>query len=137
MDDTANAEHLWDFEVQYRFYSPEEGGRPTGQPFLGYRCDWAYEGDDISKTGIYMIWPQFVAEDGGPLLKGASVPVSGTVQMAILSHEMRLNIHRHRIREGVQGYFMEGGRRVAEAVVTRVLGLHTNGDDKAPECAID
>lgn len=46
--------------------------------------------------------------------------------MWVLAPEMRAWVHQHRIREGVQGFFVEGSRRVAEAVVTRVLALHSN-----------
>lgn len=119
--------HPADFEVRYRFLGSEEGGR-TNPPFQGYRCDWAYEGDDIALTGIYMIWPEFLTEEGLPLPEGVTVPSFGTVGMWIVNHELRVNIHRNRIKEGVMGYFMEGGRRVAEATVTRVIGLHTNSN---------
>lgn len=121
--------HPPDFEVRYLFLTLEQDGRRTGPPFQHYRCDWSYEGDDISK-GIYMIWPEFLAEDGSVLPDGVAVPTSGIATMWILSHDLRLDVHRARIREGVKGCFMEGARRVAEAVVTRVLGLHTNTDAK-------
>ena len=119
--------HPADFQVRYRFLSAEEGGRHTGTPFQRYRCDWSYEGDDPLK-GIYMIYPEFMAEDGSVFPEGVPVPVSGLATMWILSHDLRVQIHRERIREGVRGYFMEGARRVAEAVVTRVIGLHANTD---------
>lgn len=117
--------HPAGFEVRYRFLTPEEGGRRTGQLHQGYRCDWAY--DDISETGLYMIYPQFLAEDGSVFPEGRPVPVSGIATMWILSHEMRVQVHRQRIRPGVKGYMMEGPRRIAGAIVTRVVGLRTNG----------
>ena len=119
-------QHPADFEVSYRFYTAAEGGRVTGPAFQHYRCDWAYEGDDITKTGIYMIHPEFTAEDGSLVPDEIPVPPSGTATMWVLVPEMRAEIHRARIREGVRGYFMEGSRRVAEAVVTRVISIHTN-----------
>ena len=62
--------------VRYRFYTPEEGGRTMEPPYQGtYRSDWAYDGDDISRTGIHMIWPEFLGEDGLVLPDGAQVPV--------------------------------------------------------------
>ncbi|HLK60121.1 MAG TPA: hypothetical protein VKU00_26405 [Chthonomonadaceae bacterium] len=118
--------HPPDFEVHYRFYRPEEGGRSSEQPFQGYRCDWSYEGDDISLTGIYMIWPEFQTEEGLPLPDGTVVPIAGTASMWIVSHNLRVQVHRQRIKEGMRGYFMEGGRRIAEATVSRVIGLHSN-----------
>ena len=127
MTSYAHAGRQADFEVRYRFLTSGEGGRRTGPPFQHYRCDWSYEGDDPSK-GIYSIYPEFLAQDGLLIPEGVPVPISGIATMWILSHDMRVQVHRARIREGITGYFMEGARRVAEAVVTRVVGLHTNTD---------
>src|SRR4051812_41788226 len=114
-----------DFEVRYRFLTPDEGGRQTGPPYQGsYRSDWAYDGDDISRTGIHMIWPEFVDDHGAVLPRDAHVAVAGHARMWIVSSDMRALVHQARIREGVRGYFMEGSRRVAEAVVTRIIALH-------------
>jgi len=119
--------HLSDFEVRYRFLTSEEGGRRTGPPFQHYRCDWSYDGDDVSK-GIFMIWPEFLADDSSPLPEDTIVPASGLATMWIVSDDMRGQVHRAKLHEGVKGYFMEGARIIAEAVVTRILGLHTNSD---------
>ena len=127
--------HPPDFEVRYRFFTREEGGRISGPPWQHYRCDWAYADDDISAAGIYMIHPEFTAEDGSILPEGIPVPWSGTATMWILVPEMRAEIHRSRIAEGVRGYFMEGSHRVAEAVVTRVIGLHTNPNERPKKVA--
>ena len=125
MKSTQISIHNKDFEVHYRFYTIEEGGRrqPACQ---GYRCDWSYEGDDISKTGGYMIWPEFQNIDGTPIMEGDPVPTSGIAKMWILSPDFRLKIHQHRLKVGVRGYFMEGSRKVAEATVSLILGLHSN-----------
>ena len=77
-----------------------------------------------------MIWPEFHAKDGSVFPDGVSVPDSGVATMWIVVPEMRDNVHRSRIKEGIRGYFMEGSRRVAEATVTRVIGLHLNSSDK-------
>ncbi|MDB6026789.1 MAG: hypothetical protein JWM68_3012 [Verrucomicrobiales bacterium] len=84
--------HPADFEVRYRFYKPEEGGRLSGPSWQHYRCDWAYEGDDIA-AGIYMIWPEFISEDGSIQPEGSPVPWSGTATMWILIPELRAQIH--------------------------------------------
>lgn len=118
--------HPQDFNVSYRFLSREEGGRVSGPPLQGYRCDFSYEGDDIQKTGIYMIWPEFEDERGKVLPEGARVSARGMARMWIVSEKMRVAIHRSRAQEGVKGYFMEGGRRVAEVIITKVVGLRTN-----------
>lgn len=114
---------IYDFEVRYRFLSFEEGGRKTGTPFQDYRSDWAYEGDDIKKTGIYMIHPEFVDSNGKVLEKNTQVPDEGVAIMSILNKELRETIHKKRMKVGTKGFFMEGGRRVAEAEVIRIVGL--------------
>ena len=89
--------HPPDFEVAYRFYTPEEGGRENGQNYKQYRCDWSYEGDDISKTGIYTIWPEFLTDGGSPIEDGvAAAGHSGIATMWIVSHDMRVTRHRTR-----------------------------------------
>jgi hypothetical protein len=71
MNYAEGTQHPPDFEVHYRFYSAAEGGRHSGPPRQHvYRCDWAYDGDDISQTGIYMIWPEFLARDGSVIPDG-------------------------------------------------------------------
>jgi hypothetical protein len=117
---------LADFEVSYRFLSEFEGGRKTGPPFQHYRCDWTYEGDDISKTGVYAIWPEFLDSEGNLLTEKAQVSESGKATMWIVVAKMIPQVHGSRIKIGTKGFSMEGARRVAEAVVTRVIGLHTN-----------
>ena len=123
---SSRCRYLADFEVRYRFYSSNEGGRRTGTPFQHYRCDWAYDGDDIVKNGIYMIWPEFLAEDGTIFPSEMPVPVVGNATMWILNPQLRAEIHCARIKVGIRGFFMEGNHRVAEAIVTRILGLQEN-----------
>jgi hypothetical protein len=114
-----------DFDVHYRFFSSDAGGRKSVAPRQGYRCDWSYDGDDTETPGIYMIWPEFEADDGSIIALGEYVPLESTARMWIVSSEMREEIHRGRIFVGTRGFFMEGGRRVAEAVVTRIVGLRS------------
>jgi hypothetical protein len=113
-----------DFEVAYRFLPPDEGGRKTGAPFQGYRCDFAYQGDQIATTGVYAIWPEFQDPEGNLLPDGVSVPMEGTARMWILSDQLK-GIHRNRLRPGVRGYFTEGSRRVGEVLVTRIVDFNT------------
>jgi hypothetical protein len=114
-----------DFEVSYRFFSEAEGGRKN-PPFQGYRSDWAYEGADISKEGIFMIWPEFLDSEGRVLSENVHAPETGRATMWIVVREMIEKMHGARIKVGTKGFFMEGGRRVAEATVTRIIGLHSN-----------
>jgi hypothetical protein len=115
-----------DFDVKYRFFAQEEGGRASGSPGQGYRCDWLYDGDNVRKTGIYMIWPEFEQEDGGIIPLGEHVPMEGTARIWIVNNELRNSIHRKRLKEGVRGFFMEGGQKVAEVCVTKIIGLHNS-----------
>lgn len=114
-----------DFEVRYRFFTPEEDGRFSGPPGQHYRGDWAYADDT---EALYMIHPEFLSPEGEVLSKGEPVPFEGRATMWILIPERRAEIHRAKIQVGVRGYFMEGPKRVAEAVVTQILGLPTNPD---------
>ncbi len=112
-----------DFEVAYRFLSYEEGGRKSGPPHQPYRSDWSYEGDDPQGNGIYMIWPIFLDDEGQIVEPNRTVPNEGTAQMFIVNDELRQAFHAKRLDTGVRGYFMEGSKRVAEAVVTKLLAL--------------
>jgi hypothetical protein len=111
-----------DFDVHYRFLFPDAGGLKS-LPGQGYRCDWSYDGDDIKATGIYMIWPEFESDDGSIIPMGEYVLLEGTARMWIVNSEMRERVHRKRLFVGTKGFFMEGGRKVAEAVVNRLVGL--------------
>jgi hypothetical protein len=112
-----------DFEVEYRFFTPEEGGRSI-MPAQGiYKSDWSYGGDDIRETGIYMIWPIFMSEKGEFVEYGLRVSRTGRAQMHIVDEELRGTLHAQRIKPGTAGYFMEGPQRVAEATVTKVIEL--------------
>ncbi len=70
-----------DFLVEYRFIPYEEGVRIQG-PYQGYRSDLHYEGEDMQKDGIYMVWPGFLEEE-------VMVPWSGTAYMWILCYSRK------------------------------------------------
>ena len=114
-----------DFEVEYRFVSREEGGRETGPPAQGlYRCDWVYADVVEEDPGtLWMIWPIFINESGEPLPRGTLVTETGLARMVILNDDLRETVHKNRIKLGVRGYFVEGVKKVAEAVVVRVVDL--------------
>jgi len=111
-----------DFEVEYRFYSPEEGGRKNSSFYQGYRCDWLYDGDALEE-GIWMIWPIFLDDTGSVVDPGSRVANEGKAQMLIVNDELRATLHAKRLNIGVRGYFMEGSQRVAEAIVTKLLAI--------------
>jgi len=115
-----------DFRVSYRFFPAAEGGRKT-LPVQGYRCDFAYAGDDVSQSGIYAIHPEFEDANGEVLPDAENcVPAEGTARMWVLFPAMRREVHAKRISAGVQGFFMEGPRRVGAVEVIEVNGLLEN-----------
>ncbi|GHT94204.1 hypothetical protein FACS1894116_07860 [Betaproteobacteria bacterium] len=113
-----------DFEATIRILSESEGGRKTS-PFNGIRWDFSYASDD-STDQLYMIWPDFYSPSGdslptdSPLLLGVELPA----RMTVVVDEMREQIHRARIKLGVEFYCHEGPKRVAVGRVTRITGLH-------------
>lgn len=114
--------HQADFRVKYRFLSPEEGGRISGEPFQGYRSDFSFVGEE----GVYRIWPEFEDSDGNVILyNDRSVPHSGTARMWIIHEELRPR-HYDRVKVGAKGNFREGGRYTADCEVIEVLDLKIN-----------
>jgi hypothetical protein len=115
-----------DFEVRYRFLSPEEGGRTTGPPMQGIRTDWKYAEptiEELETNQIWAIYPVFLGSDGELLPENTAANVEGIARMFILHDDLRRTEHSHRIRLGTQGYFVEGPRPVAVATVIRVVEL--------------
>lgn len=112
-----------DFEAIIHIYGPDEGGRRT-PAFNGIRWDFAYA-DDLPAATLYMIWPDFFAAEGQSLPTDKPLPVGIelSARMAIVVDEMRSDVHRGRIAPGVRFFCQEGGRQVAEGVVTRITGL--------------
>src|SRR5689334_20520964 len=87
-----------DFEVRYRFFTADEGGRKSA-PRQHIRWDFLYDGDDPQRDGIYMIWPEFLDKAGNPLPEG-EVPYLGSAHMFILNDALRVQVHRQRIVVG-------------------------------------
>ena len=112
-----------DFEAAVRIYGTAEGGRRT-PAFNGIRWDFAYAEGQPPET-LYMIWPDFFAEDERSLPTDQPLPVGVplSARMTVVVDEMRAEVHRDRIVPGVRFFCHEGGRRVAEGVVIRVTGL--------------
>jgi hypothetical protein len=112
-----------DFKVQYRFIPHAEGGR-VQVPYQGYRSDLHYDGEDMEKDGIYMIWPEFLRPDGSVMLEEeVLVPSEGEAFMWILLFDKMRDYHKRRAIAGRRCWFMEGSRKVAEARITEQIGL--------------
>jgi hypothetical protein len=124
MKSYASSGRSADFEVRYRLLTPAEGGRRS-PPRQHMRFDFLYEGDDRKRNGAFMIWPEFLDDDGHPRPEG-EVPPEGLAHMYILAPEMRAT-HQSRISLGTRGFMIEGPTKVAECQVTRILGLVGHG----------
>ena len=72
-----------------------------------------------------LIRPDFLDGSGNSRSKDEPLPVGVELpaRMFIVVDEMREQVHRARIAPGVRFFCHEGGKRVAEGVVTRVSGL--------------
>jgi hypothetical protein len=117
--------HPADFRVRYRFYSQEEGGR-LQLPYQGYRSDFWYDYIGGTDNQVFMIWPEFENVDGELIMQNdCPVPKSGTARMWIIVPETR-PLHQLNLKLGLTGYFMEGGRKVAESEVIELVGLLNN-----------
>lgn len=109
-----------DFIVQYRFFSPEEGGRPTGNPMQGYRSDFMYSGDEKARQQ-WMIWPEFLDDKDNVILdKSLQVPTSGKANMWILNDTLT-ELHKGQIKIELKAFFMEGQYIVAECEVIQIV----------------
>ena len=117
---------LDDFEATIRILTEAEGGRKTS-PFNGIRWDFSYVADNATDQ-LYMIWPDFFSTSGDSLPKDQPLPLSTelSARMTVVVDEMREQVHRARIKPGVEFYCHEGRRRVAIGRVTRITGLHSD-----------
>lgn len=121
-----NLKHLPDFQIEYEFLSPEEGGRQSGPPSQGYRSDFWYKNPTQSPTQLYMICPEFLDAEGRIILDDTiPVPTRGLANMWIMNPERRI-IHQQHIQADLEGFIMEGPNRVARCRVTRILDLMVN-----------
>ena len=71
-----------------------------------------------------MIHPEFINEDGTPIPEEVPVSLSGKASMWVLVEEMKEEVHRHRIKVGTRGFFMEGARKIGEVVVEEIVGIN-------------
>jgi translation elongation factor EF-Tu-like GTPase len=120
-----------DFEAEITILTEEERGRQT-PPHNYIRWDFGYADDNplepernLDKE-IYMIWPNFLDDDGTPIQKG--IPLIGTykARMHILVKEM-MDYHRKRISVGLKFNCHEGARIMARGVVTKLRAISTDG----------
>jgi hypothetical protein len=71
-----------------------------------------------------LVHPEFQNVDGSPWPDDTLVPIEGVATMWIVSHDMRVQVHRRKARAGVKGFLMLGGIRIAEVDIIEIVGLH-------------
>lgn len=109
----------FDFKVEYKIYSAEEGGR-IAPMYQGYRSDFRYSETQSNNFNTYMIWPEFEYENG-EVITDEYEPISnvGIARMWIIGNGMK-HFHMNRIKIGTIGYMVEGNRKVGECKVIHV-----------------
>ena len=106
-----------DFEIEYSWVSEVQ------RPFQHMRSDFRYP-ETFNDEGIWMIWPEFIDNDGNVILNFETLPESGRATMWILVREEKyLKMHRERLKVGLVGELVVGSRVLARAKVTKILGL--------------
>jgi hypothetical protein len=125
---TTNMDRLYavpdDFEATIRIFTEAQGGRRT-PPFNGIRWDFSYLADGGTYP-LYMIWPDFFSPSGDSLPIDQPLPLNIELpaRMTVVVDEMREQLHRVRIKPGIEFYCHEGPRRVAIGRVTCITGLN-------------
>jgi hypothetical protein len=105
------------------FVLTRRGGRKK-LPYQGYRSDIHYDGENIKIDGIYCVWPEFLDDSGEVILEDdVHVPCRGTAYMWILFFDEMWDYHAKNAIPGRKLWFMEGGRKVADAVIVEQIGL--------------
>ncbi len=110
-----------DFVARITILTEDEGGRKT-PPVNGIRWDFLYADDEV-QDGLYMIWPDFFGEDGSSFPKDIQLTGTLNARMFILSKEGIPEWHQERLQEGTEFFCMEGPKRVAKGVVTKLAGI--------------
>lgn len=113
-------DHPGAFEAEITIFTEQEGGRKT-PPKNGIRWDLTYA-ENNPEGRMFMIWPEFIDENGDSIDTG--VPLTGKLKarIHIVVKEM-MEFHSGRISVGTKFFSMEGPKKVAKGVVTKVTGF--------------
>lgn len=123
------ADRLPDFEVVVSFLTPEEGGR-TMPAHQGYRPDMVF----ADEPHTWMIWPDFLREDGSPYTLHEPVPRHVRADMYVCYVESRPLV-RSIVHVGRKVKMVEGSHPVAVGEVTAIKNL-PNGLGEEADAAI-
>ncbi len=108
-----------DFQVTYRLFPPEEGGRRT-PVYQGIR--WDSRLADETRPHNWMVYPEFIDADGFIIPNGPVAPV-GRANMFPLNSTLRAK-YRPLVQPGTRGYFVEGSQRMGVWEVLEVFWGH-------------
>jgi translation elongation factor EF-Tu-like GTPase len=111
-----------DFEATIRTMRPDEGGR-LSPPFNGIRWDFQYAEDPVDR--LWMIYADFFDAERNALPTDLPlrIDVELPARMAILSSQLRIEVHQKRLQVGTLFFCKEGSKSVAAGRVTKITGL--------------
>ena len=112
-----------DFEVKVRFLRVEDVGR-SKPAFQGYRPDLVF----ADEPHTWMIWPDFLGEDGASFSAGIAIPELVRADMYVCYEEVRPML-RHIVTVGRNVRMVEGSHTVATGEVTAVKNLPNDLDE--------
>ncbi len=104
MTNSIFGKHKHNFEAEIEIFPLSDSTRST-HPFNGIHWDLRYAADDDlpgdQKFQIYMVWPEFLDDEGNSIPHG--VPLEGTYRalMHIVVEEM-IDVHRQRMTVGTE-----------------------------------
>ena len=108
-----------DFKAQLKAISqPATGLRSSLHQ--GLKLDLMYEGD---VRGAWMIHYALLDADENLLPEGTVCESEVKAYFRVVNPELRVTVHRQRIKIGTQFYVVIGSHKVAQGVVTEVLRL--------------
>jgi hypothetical protein len=110
-----------EFEARITIFTELESGRKT-PPVAGIRWDFVYA-ENNPEGETYMIFPEFCDEDGMRLPNGIQLDGTLSARMHIVIKENIPIRHKARISEGTEFYCVEGNRKAAKGVVTKLTGI--------------
>jgi len=117
-----------DFIVSYRLVDPDclSGSRNVHQ---GIRWNLIYEEDIVQKQQVYMVFPEFIEQNGTVILDSAKpLDLDGYAGMWVLTNDM-ISFHLGRLRVGDKCYFVEGSKIMAECEVIQIGNLSNDSGD--------
>ena len=117
-------EREYDFEARITILTESEGGRSI-PPSNGIRWDFIYTEDAEDEENVkdkdcpvFMIWPEFVSDDGFLIAEGIDLCGTYRARMYVVDDIMKEKVHNQRIKEGIEFYMVEGPQIGAKGIVT-------------------